>query len=223
MGKLLKNFIILFIGSAIALVFSEFFLRIIDFSYPSLYRTNDTTWTEHYPNAEGWHTTEGHTYIKINSHGLYNPEITILKPKDTVRIAVLGDSFAEAFQVPMEKTFWSILQFELNKCKPFGDKKIQVINFGVSGYGTGQELIRLRTRVWKYEPDIILLAFYAGNDIRNNSSTLEGNHPTLKGNKTKPYFTLKNNNLTLDNSFRNSKIYKKSTRYSKRCNSWRNK
>ena len=102
MGKLLKNFIILFIGSAIALVLSEFFLRIIDFSHPSFYRTNDTTWTEHYPNAEGWHSAEENTYIKINSHGLYNPETTILKPKDTVRIAVLGDSFAEASQVSME-------------------------------------------------------------------------------------------------------------------------
>jgi hypothetical protein len=127
-----------------------------------------------------------------------------LKPKDTVRIAVLGDSFAEAFQVPMEKTFWSILQSELNQYKPFGDKNIQVINFGVSGYGTAQELIRLRTRVWKYEPDIILLTFYVGNDIRNNSSVLDDG-------EIRPYFTLKNNDITLDNSFRNSKIYKKKT------------
>lgn len=198
------NIVLVLFGSTIALVLSEVFLRITDFSYPSFYRVNNTTWTEHYPNAEGWHRVEGNTYVKINSHGLYNPEITVFKPKNTIRIAVLGDSFAEAFQVPMKKAFWSILQSELNKCKPFGNNNIQVINFGVSGYGTGQELIRLRTRVWQYEPDIILLTFYAGNNVRNNSSFLDGG-------EIRPYFIQQNGTLILDNSFRNSKSYKKKT------------
>ncbi len=49
----------------------------------------------------------------------------------------------------------------------------EIINFGVSGYGTAQELQILRHRVWDYSPDMIILAFLTGNDVRNNSRALQ--------------------------------------------------
>ena len=69
------------------------------------------------------------------------------------------------------------------------------VNFGVSGYGTAQELIMLRRRVWTYAPDIILLTITPGNDIRNNSRVLEKD-------ERRPYFVVKNGQLVEDTSFR---------------------
>jgi hypothetical protein len=53
----------------------------------------------------------------------------------TLRIAVLGDSFAEALQITMEEAFWSV---ELQGCPSLAGREPEVINFGVSGYGTAQ-------------------------------------------------------------------------------------
>ena len=51
------------------------------------------------------------------------------------------------------------------------NSSIEVINFGVSEYGTTQYLT-LKNHVWKYNPDLILLAFYSGNDISDNLKIL---------------------------------------------------
>ena len=69
-----------------------------------------------------------------------------------------------------------------------------MINFGVSGYGTAQELLTLRHYVWDYSPDIVLMAFLPGNDVRNNSKELEPE-------KLRPFFRLRDGELELDRSF----------------------
>jgi hypothetical protein len=50
---------------------------------------------------------------------------------------------------------------------------VEVLNFGQSGFGTTQELLALRHRVWKYSPDVVLLAFTTGNDVSDNSRALK--------------------------------------------------
>ena len=122
------------------------------------------------------------------------------KPADTVRIAVLGDSFAEAMHVPMEQTFWSLLERKLQECNAFPGKQVEVINFGVSGYGTAQELLTLRQKVWDYSPDLVVLAFTTYNDIYDNSRALSRTEEV-------PYFVYRNGELTYDTSFRDSRTY----------------
>ena len=78
--------------------------------------------------------------------------------------------------------------------------KVEVINFGVTEYSTTQEFLTLRNHVWDYDPDVILLAFFSGNDISDNSKTLSNK-------KYRPFFIYKNNDFVLDNSFRQSKPY----------------
>ena len=112
----------------------------------------------------------------------------------------MGDSFAEARSIPMEKAFWFLMQKKLNSCLNKSNQKIEVINFGVTEYSTTQELLTLRYHVWNYNPDIVLLAFFSGNDVSDNSKIL-----TKK--KYRPFFIYKNNNMILDNSFRKTKPY----------------
>src|SRR4030095_14315891 len=125
------------------------------------------------PNTSGWYGKEGHAYVTINSQGLRDRERPIEKPPSTYRILVLGDSYVEALQVDIEKTFWRLLEKRLQECEFRPTKKIDVINLGVSGFGTGQALRILQTRGLAYAPDLVMLAVFPGNDVRNNSRELE--------------------------------------------------
>ena len=51
------------------------------------------------------------------------------------------------------------LQQKSSAVQRFPGKQVEVINFGVSGYGTAQELLTLRQKVWDFSPDIVVLAF----------------------------------------------------------------
>jgi hypothetical protein len=178
----------------VALVLGELSLRLIDFSYPIFYTYDDTVGVALRPGAEGWNRSEGEAFIKISSDGLRDREHSRKKPPNTVRIAVLGDSMAEALQVPQEATFWSVVERRVRDCGEFGARDVEVLNFGVSGYGTAQELLTLRHRVSEYAPDIVVLAFYAGNDVRNNSRELE---PM----KLRPFFRVEKGALVEDDGF----------------------
>ena len=178
----------------------ELGLRVAGVVYTGSFYTGDIErgWALR-PEAEGWDVTEAKEYIQINSDGLRDREHPLEKPMDTLRIAVLGDSYAEALNVPMEKAFWSVLERQISSCPNLERKRVEVINFGVSGYGTAQEFLTL-PHVWKYSPDIVLLAFYAGNDLFNNFRSL--NDPGDADNT--PYFVYRGEQLVLDDSFRNS-------------------
>ncbi len=100
-------------------------------------------------------------------------------------------------QLPLEQTFWWLLQQKLESCSPFAGKHVEVINFGVSGYGTAQELITLRQQVWQYSPDMVMLLVTTNNDISDNVRA-------LKKTDQVPYFYYRDHELIEDDSFRNS-------------------
>ena len=165
-----------------------------DFS-PTFYTVSDPVFGWSYkPGASGWWKDEGEAFLEFNSIGLRGKEISSTKPENTIRIAVLGDSFTAAVQVPLEKTFVKRIEAELESCEAFKGKKIETINFGVDGYGTAQEFLTLRKKVRQYQPDIVVLAFFIGNDVIDNSRKLESNH-------FRPFFVYENGELVLDSSF----------------------
>jgi hypothetical protein len=126
------------------------------------------------------------------------------KPPGTLRVVVLGDSMIEALQVDLEKTFTALLERQLNACGAFGGKKVEVLNLGVSSYGTAQQLLTYRHFGSKYSPDLVLIAFFAGNDVRNNSRSLEPD-------KVRPFFTLEGDRLAEDRSFAESAEFRRRT------------
>lgn len=199
--NLKKKLVLVSFGLFFGLCMSEIFLRVIGYSYPLFYTTDYYRGFALQPGVEGQYQREGGSYVRINSDGLRDREHAKTKPPDTVRIAVLGDSFVEAMHVPMEQTFWSILERKLQECNAFPGKHVEVINFGVSGYGTAQELMTLRQRVWDYSPDLVVLALTTHNDIYDNSRALSRTEEV-------PYFLYRNGELTYDSSFRDSHTYR---------------
>ncbi len=190
-----RNLSLFAISVAFALLLAEAGLRVLGVSYPQWYIEDADLGGALRPGAQGRYEQEGDAYVEINSAGMRDREHAVRKPPGTLRIAVLGDSFAEAMQVDRERAFWAVLEQRLKACPALGGHKPEVLNFGVSGYGTAQEYIALQHRVWRYDPDIVLLAFFTGNDVRNNERYLNGGVPA-------PYFVLKGNQLVLDDSFR---------------------
>jgi lysophospholipase L1-like esterase len=195
-SRWISNTLLLAVSLAVALALGEGALRAIGFSYPNFWQPDPVTGSSLRPGMEGWQVDEGRSYVRVNSQGLRDREHALAKPAGTYRIAVLGDSYTEALQVEMEHAFWAQLPARLGACGFAAGRRVETVNFGVSGYGTGQELLMLRSRVWQYSPDLVLLAFFPGNDVRNNSRTLEA----AKG---RPYFALEDGKLVLDDSFRN--------------------
>jgi lysophospholipase L1-like esterase len=184
------------------LLVAEIALRIAGYSYPVFYTTDTVRGYALQPGAAGWYRKEGVSYVRINGEGLRDRERSKQKPEGTLRIALLGDSFAEALQVPLEDAFWIVLEERLQGCRAFNDgKRVEVINFGVSGYGTAQELLTLRERVWDYAPDLVLLAMTTNNDITDNLRA-------FKKTEEIPYFVYRDGQLTLDDSFRESRTFR---------------
>ncbi|MDQ2855489.1 MAG: SGNH/GDSL hydrolase family protein [Acidobacteriota bacterium] len=179
----------------------EITLRVAGYSYPEFYQPDETRGYALRPNMHGWYRKEGAAYIQINSDGLRDREHAKAKSPDTIRIAVVGDSYPEALQVALDETFWSVMASRLQSCSATGVKKIEVINFGVSGYGTAQELLTLRERVWAYAPDVVMLAVTTNNDISDNLRQ-------LKKTDQIPYFSDRDGKLTLDDSFKETSTFR---------------
>ena len=124
--KKIKNFIsifTIFISLFIGFLLIEIGMRIAKIEYPMFQTYDYHRGFSLRPNASGWWLREGKAYVKINKHGLRDREHKKNKDENTFRIAVLGDSFAEARSIPMEKTFWFLMQNQLNSCTKLNSKK----------------------------------------------------------------------------------------------------
>jgi hypothetical protein len=121
--------------------------------------------------------------VRVSDAGFRDREHTLDKPDDVFRVAVLGDEQSEAMQVELDQSWWWQLGRELEGCSVAGGRRVEVLNFGVTGYGTAQELVMLESVALRYRPDLVLLQFAAGNDPQNNSFALSQE-------KERPYFRL---------------------------------
>jgi len=150
------------------------------------------------PGFSGWMADENTFWMTINRDGLRDRERTLEPADGTLRIAMLGDSYVQGVNTPLEQTLPAQLEARLSQCLAGSPPVAEVINFGVSGYGTAQQLLTFRHHAAKYRPQVVMLAVYTGNDIFNNHRDLT---PTGYSEQS-PYFTLNGGQLELDASFR---------------------
>jgi len=185
---------------AVSLLVVELGLRILDIGYPQLTQYDFDRGKSYVPNAEGWHRSEGEAYIRINSRGLRDHEHDPTPAPNTFRVAVIGDSFTAGLHVDLEEIYWWIAGEELNNCSALEGRKVEIINFGIGGSGTGQHLITLKKYALAYQPHLVILGMHTYTDIRDNSLALSQR-------PLRPYYRLNGEKLVLDNSFRkNTKV-----------------
>ncbi|MDH5508825.1 MAG: SGNH/GDSL hydrolase family protein [Nitrospinota bacterium] len=116
---------------------------------------------------QGDMTPEGiENRISTNSAGFRDMERLIDKPEGTYRIIVIGDSTAAGSGVKSgEALFNRILEKQLNR--PGESRSYEVINMGVHGYQTLQEVETLRATGLAYHPDLVITLF-CHNDFQLN-------------------------------------------------------
>src|SRR5258708_40180650 len=95
----IKNAALVVAGTAVALVLAEAGLRVAGFSYTNFWEPDPLTGSALRPGMEGWQRDENRVYVKISAQGLRDREHEVRKPAGVYRIAVLGDSYAEALSV----------------------------------------------------------------------------------------------------------------------------
>lgn len=103
--------------------------------------------------------------VHVNRAGLRGEEIPP-RSDTTFRLLVLGDSQAFGAGVRDDETFSVQLNQLLEAHFPARD--IQVLNGGVPGYGTADQLAFLQHRGRELQPEMIVLQFLSVNDFSDN-------------------------------------------------------
>ena len=130
------------------------------------------------PNARTTHITRDDEVIQVetNSKGLRDDEHEYEKPAQVYRILILGDSFAEALDVPHVESFPYLVEQCLSQHL---QTEVEIINGGVAGYGTAEQYLFYTYEGNKYNPDLVLLVAYPGNDLHDLARNDE--HRLIRG------------------------------------------
>ncbi len=183
------------IACVVSVAFVEIGMRLVGLTFPVFDVYDDVQGVKLMPGQSGWYRKEGEAFLEINSLGYRDDEYELAPPPGTFRIAVLGDSFTEARQMPLEETYWHRLGEALSACPALEGKDVEVLNFGIGGYSTTQSLLAYETDARRFQPDLVLLGFFSGNDIRENSRALSVGKTDWKMHR--PFHVLDNGELTL--------------------------
>ena len=96
-----------------------------------------------------------------NALGLNDEEFEVPKPPGRFRILALGDSFTYGL-VPYPDNVMTLLEARLRAACPGRD--LDLLNFGIGGAGVRDYRTIATLALDTYEPDLVLVNFYAGND-----------------------------------------------------------
>ncbi len=118
------------------------------------------------PNVQVLATTSDFSVIyKINSKGLRDKEYSYAKPHNKIRILAFGDSLTFGEGVKYGERFTDILENE--------NDDLEIINFGVPGYGIDQELLLFMKEGVKYSSDYVILLLSFASIERYSTNLLE--------------------------------------------------
>ena len=105
------------------------------------------------------HFDWSHRGFAINSAGFRDYEYAETKTEETYRTIIVGDSTTAGNGVPdLDKTYTKQLEQLLNTHNTTGIH-YEVLNMGVGGYHTMQEIETLRVKGLQYNPDLVLVTF----------------------------------------------------------------
>lgn len=96
---------------------------------------------------------------RINRQGYRGED---LRDDAELRIAVYGDSFIQGEFSALEATFTERLEHHVSERSGLD---VEVVNAGVAGYGPGQVLRKMELELPELDPDLLVVAIFAGNDF----------------------------------------------------------
>jgi len=158
--------LLLLLGLSAALLLGEILVRLLGAAPQVAFLRNDQFQLSHnvligwepIPNPDSAGSTLDPRWndAQRNSLGYRDYEHSLAKVPGTYRIEVIGDSIAKGFGTEQhEGTYPSVLERKLKEAGVASE----VMNFGVEGYNTQQEVETLRDRGMRYSPDLVVLAY----------------------------------------------------------------
>ena len=89
--------------------------------------------------------------FQTDDEGFRNPRV-----RERIDVAALGDSFTDAMTLPIEDAWPTRLERQTG---------LAVQNYGTAGFGPQQELLALKDYAARHHPRLVVLAYFAGNDL----------------------------------------------------------
>lgn len=184
----------------IGLLFAESIIRVMFPSYSRTVRLSQYMESERgkftrYDKVLGWAGLENadadflwidcRHHVRQNNYGFRGMAYALHK-KNGNRSVVLGDSFVWGFGVENDEVFTRVIERQ-------NANTIEMVNMGVSGYGTDQEYLLWSQKGYLWGPDEVILMVNMSTDLEENMYDLTYSYP-------KPRFTLNaDNKLVLTN------------------------
>lgn len=154
-----KNFLTLIVTILILISLDR--LLLLYFGLP-LWEWDEKLHYKHRPNITKYWSNNKNRPIKTNEYGHHDHSFPLKKKKNELRVLNLGDSITMGHGVSRDETYSQYMEEELSALLKNYDK-IEVINAGVQGYSTFQELEVLK-RSLIFEPDFVTVGFCL-NDV----------------------------------------------------------
>jgi len=142
----------------------------------------------------GWSIRENGSLLPLyqaNSEGIRaSREYQLTPPDGVLRIATFGDSFTHCDEVPNEQTWQEILAGT--------QQGLEVMNFGVGGFGTDQAYLRYLRDGTRFQPDVVMIGFMS-EDIKRHVNVFRPFYFAGTGiPMSKPRFILQGGELALE-------------------------
>ncbi len=133
-------------------------------------------------------SSEGQKLYRANSQGLRGDrEYPVEKAEGKIRIAAFGDSFTHSDDVSNPETWQALMEAM--------DPSLEVMNFGVGGYGVDQAFLRYRKEGKEFSPDIVLIGYMSENIFRSINTFRPFYRPKSGIILGKPRFKIENGGL----------------------------
>lgn len=113
--------------------------------------------------------------LETNSHGFRDRERTLRREPNVLRIACLGDSCTQGQAVHEHDTFSRKLEESLNAKRGDRDPTYEILNFGVKGYCTDQEVRLFESVACRFDPNVVVITM-----IHNDNQTVESTNQKQK-------------------------------------------
>jgi len=225
MKKRIFNTIMFGLFFVISIAVVEVYLRYTEISLPSIIINHPKLGRTFKPNAEIMILNEGLYMGRINKYGYTGRAFSPERKKNTLRIALVGDSYVQGHYMSDKYYFGNIMGeklgnilkqktslSQLKNSKSIKTKssdaanekpsktKVEILNFGIAGSDLQRMYIRFKEQVAAFQPDITLFVIGPG-DLLSLDRNLGA----------KCY--LENNKLKVNYNFVNSKTYKMKVKY----------
>jgi hypothetical protein len=207
------KFLIFIIVQLFLILFLEFILfnSSLKFYYTSVVKDIDNLKSSIYaePNPIYGYSLKKNVKIdeyEINSLGFRSFEFNKKKPKETIRIFIVGGSTTFGSNAGGNQyTFPDILNYILNSNSK--SYKFEVINAGVLGYSTWQNKLKVK-EIFSYEPDLVFIMDGFTDAVRANDLTHEKIQAFASNNDEELYKMSEVQNSFLKLLIHNSEIVK---------------